>query len=132
MIPDPAFTPQRAAQLLGDVKTENQYPSIPQDEKDRPLKHAEGKPMLHLIPAAPIHILARIYEWGINNKYRRNSWKEFSLEKAQDDLIPAAMRHIDAYREGEYLDPQTKLPHLAHAMWNLVTVLWHEIKYRGD
>jgi len=81
--------------------------------------------MLHLIPTILTHTLARVYEWGINNKYRRDSWKEFTPEQAREDLTPAAMRHIDCFRDGEWLDPQTKLPHLILAIWNLTTLLWH-------
>lgn len=104
--------------------------TIPIDIQDRPLKYDEGKPKLHLVPTILTHMMAKVYEWGINNKYRRDSWKEFPLDKAREDLTPAAMRHIDAYRDGEWLDPQTKLPHLILAIWNCTTLLWHESRDR--
>jgi hypothetical protein len=71
-----------------------------------------------------IRVLARVFEYGLT-KYYKNSWKEFTLDKAIEDLIPAAMRHIDEYREGEYIDKETKLPHLASAAWNCLIVLYH-------
>lgn len=98
--------------------------------EDRPVKYEEGKAPLHLVPTLLVRIMARVYEEGIKNKYRRDSWKEFTVEKAREDLVPAAMRHLDLYRDGEFFDPVTKLPHLAHVIWNALTLLWHEDKSR--
>ena len=95
----------------------------------KPLKFDEQKPMLHLVPPLFTRVLARIFEYGVG-KYWRDSWQGFSLEKAQEDLIPAAMRHIDQYREGEFLDKESGYPHLGHAAWNLLVVMWHEYKSR--
>lgn len=90
----------------------------------KPLKYQEGKADVSLVPPMFIRVLARVFEYGLT-KYYKNSWKEFTLDKAIDDLIPAAMRHIDEYRSGEYLDPVTKCPHLAAAAWNCLIVVWH-------
>lgn len=91
---------------------------------DKPLKYDEGKPMLHLVPTLWTRMLARVLEYGLE-KYYRDSWKNFTIEKANEDLIPAAMRHIDAYRDGEYIDQETGCPHLAQAMWNCGVIMWH-------
>ena len=98
---------------------------------DKPIKCEEGKPMLHLVPTLWTRVLARIFEYGLE-KYYRESWKKFTLEKANEDLIPAAMRHIDAYRDGEYLDPETNQPHLGQAAWNCLIVMWHYEKEKGN
>jgi hypothetical protein len=110
----------------------NPYPTIGRQEitpsatseSVKPLKYDEGKHNPALVPPMFIRVLARIFEYGLT-KYYKDSWKQFTLDKAIDDLIPAAMRHIDDYRSGEYLDPVTERPHLGHAAWNLLIVLWH-------
>ena len=94
----------------------------------KPLKFDEGKPNLSLIPPLWNAMLARVLEYGLK-KYYKDSWKEFTLQKAKDDLIPAAMRHLDAYRDGEYISEEG-LPHLSQTAWNCLVLLWHEEKNR--
>jgi len=48
----------------------------------------------------------------------------FKLEDAQA-LIDPAMRHTDAYRDGEYYDKDSGLPHLMSAAWNLMLIHYH-------
>ena len=40
----------------------------------------------------------------------------------------ALMRHVEAWREGERLDPESKLPHLAHAICCALFLIWFEEK----
>ena len=88
------------------------------------LKYAEGKPQLGLVPPLLTHHLARVYEYGISQKYAKDSWKEFDLEDARE-LIHSALRHIDEYRDGTYISEEN-LYSLMQAIWNLVTIHWHE------
>lgn len=55
------------------------------------------------------------------NKYTPNGWKEVpdAMQRYQD----AMMRHLTAYWRGESNDPDSGLPHLAHATWNALAVL---------
>ena len=46
-------------------------------------------------------------------KYAPNNWK--FVDNAEDRYFAALHRHLSAWRSGEQLDPETKLPHLAHA-----------------
>lgn len=89
--------------------------------------------MLGLVPTLLTHHLARVYEYGIRSKYARDSWKSFDLEDARE-LIHAAMRHQDEYRDG-VLVSQEGLPSLMQAIWNLTTIHWHEyhrnLEYRN-
>ena len=91
----------------------------------RPLKHKEGKPDLRLVPPQLLADLARVYEYGLI-KYEEGSWKKFSLGGARE-LISPGMRHVDEYREGRYVDPESKCYHLMQAIWNLFTIHWHEL-----
>lgn len=94
------------------------------------LKYNEGKPQLGLVPTVLTHHLARVYEYGISSKYAKDSWKEFSLDDARE-LIHSALRHIDEYRDGQYVSEE-KLYALMQAIWNLTTIHWHEYHRNED
>jgi len=98
----------------------------------QPLKYDEGKPMLGLVPPLLTEHMARVFEYGLT-KYTRDSWKQFELEDARE-LVHAALRHIDRYREGEPVSDEN-LYHLMQGMWNLFIIHWHEyhrnIEYRN-
>jgi len=55
-------------------------------------------------------------------KYDDDNWK--LVPNAQNRYYDAFMRHLDAYRDGEWLDKDDKEPHLAHAICNLFFLLW--------
>lgn len=46
-------------------------------------------------------------------KYSPDGWKQ--VPEAQPRYFAATMRHLWAWRRGEDLDPESGLPHLAHA-----------------
>jgi hypothetical protein len=46
-------------------------------------------------------------------------------------VFGAAMRHLWAFWKGEEIDPESGLPHLAHAAWNIFTLL-NYAKYRRE
>jgi len=89
----------------------------------RPLKYNEGKTRLSLVDPFFIRELAKVFEYGLT-KYAEGSWRMFKLEDAQA-LIDPAMRHTDAYRDGEYYDKDSGLPHLMSAAWNLMLIHYH-------
>lgn len=47
-------------------------------------------------------------------KYGRNNWRETGVRATI--YIDALKRHINAYAEGEDLDPDSGMPHLSHAL----------------
>ena len=62
-----------------------------------------------------------------SQKYSDDNWKNC------DDYtryVGAAMRHMEAYRSGEYYDEETGLPHLAHMLTNIAFLL--ELDKKGD
>lgn len=68
--------------------------------------------------AARLH-LARVYGIGAL-KYSDDNWRKgypWSWSYA------ALWRHLEAWHRGEYADPETGQPHLAHVWWHLCT-LW--------
>ena len=72
-----------------------------------------------LIPTEPEKWLARVYGMGAA-KYDDHNWRKgyaWSLSYA------AMMRHLNAFWSGEDLDPESGLPHLAHAAWHCFTLM---------
>lgn len=99
-------------------------------QNGQPLKYNEGKLDLSLVEPWVEEEFAKVYTYGLT-KYARGSWKEFELEDARK-LIAPAKRHLNAYRKGEMIDPESGLPHLVQAAWNLLTVYYHEAKHEGQ
>lgn len=76
-----------------------------------------------LIPVEATDALARVYAFGAQ-KYKDHNWRrryEWSKSYA------AAMRHMTAFWRGETNDPESGLPHPAHAMFHMAALLtWLE------
>lgn len=56
-----------------------------------------------------------------DKKYGAGSWKDLPTKK----FLGAVMRHVGAHLKGELFDPESGLPHLAHAAANLV-IIWRK------
>jgi hypothetical protein len=70
------------------------------------------KPVRHsLIPVKALNVIARVYHYGAS-KYAAHNWRKgYDWSLSYD----ACRRHLDAFWDGEDLDPESGLPHLAHA-----------------
>lgn len=75
-------------------------------------KFDNGKPMMDLLDPYAIEQLALVLTFGAN-KYAAHNWRG-GIQTSR--LIAAALRHIFAYLKGEDKDPESGLPHIAHAM----------------
>lgn len=76
------------------------------------IKHDDGKLRYGLIPPLAEAEMVAVLTYGAQ-KYSPDNWRNC------DDLsryIDAALRHVAAYRRGEFKDSETGLHHLAHAM----------------
>ena len=72
-----------------------------------------------LVPPKAIKQLAEVLTFGAK-KYKPNNWRNNTdLSRYEGALL----RHFEAYRMGEILDEETGMPHLAHALTNLVFLL---------
>ena len=68
-----------------------------------------------------------ILKFGAEVKgYGRDNWKEGAAVEDVARNKDAAVRHAFASIAGERLDPESKLPHLAHAICDLLFAYWHE------
>lgn len=94
---------------------------------DSATKHDDGKPQLHRylhdLPLDVMNQWLEVLDFGAV-KYDRNNWKK-GMQYSR--LYDAALRHMSAFWEGEEMDPETKLPHLAHAMCNIGFLMWYRI-----
>ena len=77
------------------------------------VKKAAGsvKCPLQLLPASFLRKTAKVLGHGAA-KYGAWNWRRSGVE--QDTYIGAIMRHLMAMQDGEWLEPQSGLPHAAH------------------
>lgn len=81
-----------------------------------------GKPPMDLLDRYALEQIAKVLAFG-ELKYSRHNWRggiRFSR------LLAAAMRHLHAFNDGEDMDPETGLSHVAHAGCCLMFLLWME------
>mgnify|MGYP001603403832 CR=1 FL=1 len=71
--------------------------------------------------------VGRVAGFG-NNKYERyNFAKGYRYSLSYDAL----QRHLMAFWNGENLDPESGLPHLAHAAWHCLALLTFSLRGKG-
>lgn len=89
------------------------------------VKYDTGKLRWDLLPLDSIEGIVRTLTASIaSGKYVENSWQ--NVENAKARYFAAAMRHIVAYQKGEYIDPDSGLPHLYHIQTNFMFLTWLE------
>lgn len=84
--------------------------------KPKGLKYDGDKLQYSLIPPETTRALAQVLTFGAA-KYSRDNWKH--VENAEQRYLDALYRHLESYRLGEYLDPESGMPHLSHCLCNL-------------
>lgn len=75
-------------------------------------KADQGKPDWTIFPFDGAEPIVRVLEVGAR-KYARDNWRK--VPDAVNRYRAAALRHLAADALGEINDPETGLPHLAHA-----------------
>lgn len=83
-------------------------------------KHDSDKPRMDLIDSYAMEMLAEVLTFGAK-KYAAHNWRKGI---AYSRLIAAALRHIYAINNGQNDDPETGLPHAAHAMCCMMFLVW--------
>lgn len=81
-------------------------------------KHDTAKPRPSLLPPAIEHVLA-VMEFGAQ-KYGEHNWRS-GMQHSR--AFNAALRHLWAWWRGEDNDPESNLPHLAHAAVNCLFIM---------
>ena len=91
------------------------------------VKYDSEKPKMNLLPPKAIVEISKVLTFGAA-KYDAENWRK--LDDLQNRYTAGALRHIFAHMDGEELDPETNLSHLAHAMCCLLFKLEIELEER--
>lgn len=86
-------------------------------------KNDTGKPTFDLLPLDLFEDVNKVLEHGAK-KYGINNWRKkegFKLSRCYNALL----RHLIAWWAGENNDKETGISHLAHAMCNLIFLMYH-------
>ena len=89
------------------------------------IKYDSAKPRMNLLPPKAIIEVSKVLTFGAE-KYDAENWRK--LDDLQNRYTAGALRHIFAHMDGEQLDPETKLSHLAHALCCLLFKLEIELE----
>jgi len=82
--------------------------------------HGISKPGIEGVPVAPIFMVGEVMRLGIR-KYGLTNWRHDPISASV--YYNAAMRHLLSWWDGENLDSESQLPHLAHAVACLMIML---------
>ena len=88
-------------------------------------KYDGEKPRMHLLPPKSMAEVAKVLTFGAK-KYDEHNWRK--LENLQNRYTSGALRHIFAHNDGEQLDDESDLSHLAHAICCLLFKLEIELE----
>ena len=89
------------------------------------IKYDSEKPKMNLLPPKAIVEVAKVLTFGAE-KYDAENWRK--LDDLQNRYTAGALRHIFAHMDGEKLDPETGLSHMAHALCCLLFKLEIELE----
>jgi hypothetical protein len=79
-----------------------------------------------LLPPFALEETVKVLTFGAQ-KYERDNWKRVPDSKRR--YFDALQRHVWAWKQGEQIDPESGLHHLAHAMCCLMFLYEHDIMY---
>lgn len=96
-------------------------------KKQEAVKFDTDKAPMSLISRRAIEEEAKVMAFGAT-KYGRDNWRK-GMEFSR--LMDACLRHVYAFADGEDLDKETGLSHLAHARCCLAFLLEYEGKKIG-
>ena len=83
-------------------------------EYNQKVKADKGKQRPTLVPVSLIKAVAAVRGYGVEKYHDPENWREVEIERYKDALY----RHWLAYLGGEWLDPESGLPHLWHLACN--------------
>ena len=86
------------------------------------VKNDQGKMPMSLLSRTALEEISKVLQFGAN-KYSANNWRRGFLWSR---TLDAAMRHLHAFADGEDIDPESGLSHLAHLGCNVMFMLEFE------
>ncbi len=87
---------------------------------NKALRYNKNKPKLSLIDLSKMEDCANVLEFGAK-KYSRDNWKK---GLPLSEILDSMLRHIAAIQKGEWLDPESGLPHIGHIQCNALFLAW--------
>lgn len=85
------------------------------------IKYDGEKPRWWLLPWKQVEDVVKVLTFGAK-KYSEDNWQQ--VQPIKERYHSACLRHITAWRMGEVIDPESGLPHLAHAVCCLLFMMW--------
>jgi hypothetical protein len=105
------------------VYDENFVPYSENPERQRAVtgavKDNRSKSRMDLIPGVALVEVGKVLAHGAQ-KYKPNNWR---LGLSWSQTMGSILRHLAAFSEGEDLDPESGLPHVAHAACQILFLL---------
>jgi hypothetical protein len=100
------------------------------EEEITGIKFDDNKNRLDLLPLDAIEEIGKVMTFGaVVKEYGDRNWENgFKWSR----LLGALFRHIFAFWRGENYDPESKLPHLAHAGCCILFLLAHFLRKIGE
>lgn len=74
------------------------------------LKYDQDKPRMDLLDADALEGVAKVLTFGAQ-KYEAHNWRQ-GLSNSR--ILAALLRHLFSIMRGEYIDPESGLPHIDH------------------
>lgn len=119
------MSPEEDAWLLTEAKKQTEEAA----KKGLGHKADADKLRFDLLPVGPVTDIVRVLTFGAK-KYADDNWQKVPNRRRR--YYAAGMRHFLAWWRGEKLDPETKLPHLAHLGCCVLFLLWNDEDGGGE
>jgi Domain of unknown function (DUF5664) len=103
---------------------EQATPEVAEDTSSKGMKYDSGKLRYTLLPFKALTEVVKVLEFGAK-KYKEESWK--TVPNARKRYLDAAFRHLVDYLDGKKVDEESSLPTLAHAVCDLLFILWLDL-----
>lgn len=101
-------------------------PYLISGEEISPHNFDQGKPQWDLLPPREMEVIVKVMTQEVR-KRGDESW--FKAPEGKRRLLSASLDHINEYRKGEWNDPESGSPHLAHAITSLMHLLTLTLEY---
>ena len=100
-------------------------PATPKKIIQTGMKFDSEKTRWRLLPWDQLKEVAEILTFGAK-KYKEDNWKH--VADAEKRYTDATLRHFTTWLQGEKVDPESGRSHLAHAVCNLLFLMWFDKK----
>jgi hypothetical protein len=103
---------------------QHKFEEYKEPEKKKGIKFDSDKTKWRLLPWKQIEHVVKVLMFGIKKGYPPNNWKY--VEDGETRYFEALIRHALAYESGQKIDPESGLPHLAHAVCCALFMMWFD------